>query len=35
MSIQGTDADTGPPRDIFQAYSEPEFRESRLGGVDQ
>ncbi len=35
MTIQRADADAGAARDFFQAHIQPDFREPRLGGVDQ
>ena len=33
MTIQRADADAGPTRDFFQAYIQPDIRESRLGSI--
>ena len=35
MAIQGADADAGAARNFFQAHIQPDFRERRLGGIDQ
>jgi hypothetical protein len=35
MPIQRADADAGAARDFFQAHIQPDFREGRLGSVDQ
>jgi hypothetical protein len=35
MPIQCADADAGAARDFFQAHIQPDFREGRLGSLDQ